>query len=65
MNYITLNITGERSKKVSIDMFVDTDLAGDKYTRHRHTRFLIFANKAPIQRYINIHATVESSTFES
>ena len=54
-----------RGHGVSISMFVDADLAGDKSTRRIQTGVLIFINKVPIHWYIKRQTTVEASTFES
>ena len=55
-------MTESRGHKVSISMFVDADLAGNKSTRHSQTGILIFINKAPIHWYSKRQATVEAST---
>ena len=60
---IIINITEARGHKVSIYIFVHTDLEGEKYTRKSKTGVLILTNKAAINCYKSRHATVEASTF--
>ena len=57
------NMPESRGQKVSISMFVDDDIAGDKSTRRSQTGVLIFINKSPIHWYIKRQSTFESSTF--
>ena len=52
-----------REQEVSITMFVDADLAGDKFTRRSQTGVFIFINKANIHWYIKRQANVEANTF--
>ena len=51
-----------RGHEVSISVFVDADLSGDKSDRCSQTALLIFMNKAPIHFYSNRQSTVEAST---
>lgn len=50
---------------ISPHCFVDATLAGDKVTRRRQTRILIFFNRAPIVRHQKDQSTVETSTSRS
>ena len=52
-----------RGHKVSIYIFVDADLTGDKSTRRSQTGVFIFINKDNIYRYSKRQATFEVSTF--
>ena len=52
-----------RGHEVSISMFVDAGIAGDKSTRRSQMRFDIFMNKAPIQGYIKRQENFEASNF--
>ena len=63
--YIPPNMPESRVNEVSISMFVDADLAGDKFTRRSQTWVLIFINKAPIYWYIKSQETVEAFSFGS
>ena len=45
------NMPESRGHEVSISMFVDSDLEGDKSTRRSQTGELIFINKSPIHWY--------------
>ena len=44
---------------------MDAAHASDKMTRHSHTGYIIFVNRAPIICYSKRQTTVESSTFSS
>ena len=57
------NMTESRRHKVSISVFVDADLAGDKSTRRIQIGVLISINKAPIHWYINIKEYFEAITY--
>ncbi len=48
-----------------MNVFVDADHAGNKFTRCSHTGILIYLNSAPIVWYSKAKNTVESSTFGS
>ena len=52
-----------RGKPVNINVFVDSDHAGNTVTRRSHTGIMIFINMAPIQWYSKKQNTVETSTF--
>ena len=60
---ISPNISESRGHGVSISMFVDADLAGDKSTRFSQTRVLVFINKSTIHCYIKRQGNFEASTF--
>jgi hypothetical protein len=55
----------ERGLPMSISVFVDADLAGNKLNRRSQTGVLIFCNRAPVHWYSKRQATVETSTFGS
>ena len=57
------NMPEPRGKHVSINVFVDSDHAGNVVTRRSHTGIMIFLNMAPIQWYSKKQNTIESSTF--
>ena len=61
--YIPPNMPESRVNEVSISMFGDADLAGDKFNRRSQTGVFIFINKAPIYWYSKRQATVEKSTY--
>jgi len=52
-----------RGNAVTMCVFVDADLAGDKLNRRSQTGILIFCNRAPILWYSKRQPTVEASTF--
>lgn len=52
-------------RPVEVNVFVDSDHAGDSITRRSRTGIIIFVNKAPILWLSQRQATVESSTFGS
>jgi len=52
-----------RGKPVNINIFVDSDHAGNVVTRRSHTGIMMFVNMAPIQWYSKKQNTIESSTF--
>ena len=54
-----------RGKPVNINVFVDSDHAGNVVTRRSHSGIMIFVNMAPIQWYSKKQNTIESSTFGS
>ena len=54
-----------RGLPVSISVFVDADLAGDKSNRRSQTGVLIFINRAPIHWLSKKQPSVETSTFGS
>ena len=57
------NMPEPRGKHVNINVFVDSDHAGNVVTRRSHTGIMIFLNMAPIQWYSKKQNTIESSTF--
>ena len=50
-------------QEVSISLFVDADISGDKSNRHIKIGLLIFINKDPIHWYSKMQVNVEASTF--
>jgi hypothetical protein len=44
-------------------LFVESDHAGDQFTRHSRTEFVIYFNMAPIVWFSKCQPTVESSVF--
>jgi hypothetical protein len=52
-----------RGKEVDLRLFVDSDHAGEQFTRRSRTGFVIYLNKAPIVWFSKRHPTVESSVF--
>ena len=52
-----------RRHEVSISMFVDSDLAVDKFARRSQVGVQIFTNKYPIHWYSKSQATIVASTF--
>jgi hypothetical protein len=52
-----------RGKEVGLRLFVDSDHAGDKFTRRSRTGFVIYSNMALIVWFSNRQPTVESSVF--
>ncbi|MFN9953664.1 MAG: hypothetical protein ACK55I_11235, partial [bacterium] len=54
-----------RGNSVQMNVFCDSDHAGNKLTRRSHTKILIHLNSSPIQWFSKAQNTVESSTFGS
>jgi hypothetical protein len=54
-----------RGKEVDLRLFVDSDHAGDKFTRRSRTGFVIYMNMAPIVWFSKRQPTVESIVFRS
>jgi hypothetical protein len=52
-----------RGKEVDLRLFVDSDHAGEKFTRRSSTGFVIYLNMAPIVWFSKRQPTVESSVF--
>jgi hypothetical protein len=52
-----------RGKEVDLRLFVDSDHAGDQFTRRSRTVFVIYLNMAPIVWFSKRQPTVESSVF--
>jgi hypothetical protein len=52
-----------RGKEVALRLFVDSDHAGEQFTRRSRTRFVIYLNMAPIVWFSKSQPTVESSVF--
>jgi hypothetical protein len=52
-----------RGKEVDLRLFVDSDHAGEQFTRRSRTGFVIYLNTAPIVWFSKHQPTVESSVF--
>jgi hypothetical protein len=52
-----------RGKEVELSLFVDSDHAGEQFTRRSRTVFVIYLNMAPIVWFYKRQPTVESSVF--
>jgi hypothetical protein len=52
-----------RGKAIDLRLFVDSDHAGDQFTRHSRTGFVIYLNMSHIVWFSNRQPTVESSVF--
>jgi hypothetical protein len=52
-----------RGNEVDLRLFVDSDHAGEKFTRRSRTGFIIYLNTAPIVWFSKRQPTVESSVF--
>jgi hypothetical protein len=52
-----------RGKEVDLRLFVDSDHAGEQFTRRSRTGFVIYLNMAPIVWFSKHQPTVESSVF--
>jgi hypothetical protein len=50
-------------KEVDLRLFVDSDHAGEQFTRRSRTGFVIYLNMAPIVWFSKRHPNVESSVF--
>jgi hypothetical protein len=53
-----------RGKEVDLRLFVDSDHAGERFTRCSRNGFVIYLNMAPIVWFSERQPTVESSVFE-
>ena len=62
---IPFNAPAARGNPVQINVFCDSDHAGNKVTRRSHTGILIYLNSAPGQWFSKTQNTVETSTFGS
>jgi hypothetical protein len=60
---IPLDAPFTRGKEVDLRLFVDSDHAGEKFTRRSRTGFVIYLNMAPIVWFSKCQPTVESSVF--
>jgi hypothetical protein len=54
-----------RGKEVDLRLFVDSDHAGEPFTRHSRTGFVIYLSMAPIVWFSKRQPNVESSVFWS
>jgi hypothetical protein len=54
-----------RGKEVDLRLFVDSDHAGEQFTRRSRTGFVTYLNMAPIVWFSKRQPTVESSVFGS
>jgi hypothetical protein len=52
-----------RGKEVDFRLFVDSDHAGEQFTRRSKTGFFIYLNMAPIVWFSKRQPTVDSSVF--
>jgi hypothetical protein len=50
-------------KDIYVRLFVDSDHAGDQFTRRSRTGFVIYLNMAPPVWFSKLHPTVDSSVF--
>ena len=57
------NAPPPRGKDVDLRMFVDSDHAGDNWTRRSRTGFLIYLNLSPITWLSKKQSTIETSVF--
>jgi hypothetical protein len=57
------NAPATRGKEIYIRLFVDSDHAGEHFTRRSRTGFVIYLNMAPIVWFSKIQPIVESSVF--
>ena len=63
--HLPSNAPAPRGKPMQINLFVDSDHAGNVVTRRSYTGILIFLNMAPISWYSRRQNCVETSTFSS
>jgi hypothetical protein len=59
------NMPEPRGNPVQMNVFCNSDHAGNKLARHSHTGIPIYLNSAPIKWFSKAQNTVESSTFGS
>jgi hypothetical protein len=52
-----------RGKEVDLPLFVNSDHAGEQFTRRSRTGFVIYLNMTPIVWFYKRQPTVESSVF--
>jgi hypothetical protein len=57
------NVPVTRGKAIDLRLFVDSDHAGEQFTRRSRTSFVIYLNMAPIVWFSKRQPTVESSVF--
>jgi hypothetical protein len=50
-------------KEVDLHLFVESDHAGEQFTRRSRTGFIIYLNRAPLMWFSKHYPTVESSLF--
>jgi hypothetical protein len=55
--------TVPRGKEVDLRLFIDSDHAGEQFTRRSRTVFVIYLNMVPIVWFSKRQPTVESSVF--
>jgi hypothetical protein len=60
---ITPDAPVTRGKEVDLRLFVDSDHAGEQFTRRSKTGYVIYLNMAPIVWFSKRQPTVESSVF--
>jgi hypothetical protein len=59
----TYDASVPRGKEVDLRLFVDSEHAGEQFTRHSRTGFVIYLNMAPIVWFSKIHPSVEPTVF--
>jgi hypothetical protein len=57
------NAPATRGKSIDLRLFVDSDHAGEQFTRRSRTGFVIYMNMAPIVSFSKRQPTLESSVF--
>ena len=60
---IPSNAPEPRGKDVDLQLYVDSDHAGEKHTRRLRTDFLVFMNTALVQWFSKQQAKIETSVF--
>ena len=60
---ISPNAPDPRGKEVDMKIFVDSENAGDKFTRQYRTGFILFLKNAPISCFSKKQATIKTSVF--
>jgi hypothetical protein len=60
---ITSDAPIPRGKEVDLRLFVDSDHAGEQFTRRSRTGFVMYLNMAPLVWFSKRQPTVESSVF--
>ena len=63
MEAIPCNIPPPRGKEVNLQIFRDSNYAGDKQTRRSRTGFMIYVNMSLISWYFKKQSTIKTSVF--
>ena len=63
MEAIPPNAPPPRGKVVDLHMFVDSDHAGNKWTRRSRTGFMVYMNMSLINLYFKRQSITETSVF--